>query len=383
MNHEKEEILQMSHGRWSSVMAALVPSVDWAYLCARPDRNETLCPIHGGNSGKAFRIGKQFDANGTTVCHSCGPKDGIELIRAVNCYSFPQTLEAIYEVLGGRTVVPTVNRTPVAPTPLRTPAEDKQLREYLYRVWRETLPLSHPDAGPARLWFRNRGLPGWVPSIDTVRLHRALPYKHEGVEVGKYPCLLSRVVDSDGRLVTLHRCWITSEGQKPELPGDSRKSFPIPTDRRVMGAATPLRSVADDVVLHVAEGLETTASVDVITLGRNSVWSCRFAGGLAHVDIPSSTKLVCIWADRDRDQIRRTETVIGGAGLDSARQLYSRVVADGMTALMIVPPDAIPKDKKSLDWNDMLLHFGVTRIREHGNFGARLDAAIADVLKGQ
>ncbi|WP_170113497.1 toprim domain-containing protein [Ahniella affigens] len=141
--------------------------------------------------------------------------------------------------------------------------------------------------------------------------------------------------------------------------------------------------MADDVVLHVAEGLETTASVDVITLGRNSVWSCRTAGGLANVDIPASTKLVCIWADRDRDQVRGNDTILGGAGLESARELYSRVVANGLTALMIVPPDAIPKSSKSLDWNDMLLHFGVTRIREHGDFATRLDAAIANVLKGQ
>lgn len=378
MKIEKDEVMQMARGRWDEVLRTLVPATDWAFLCERPNRNETTCPLHGGNSGQAFRVGRTFAENGGTMCHTCGYTGGIDLIMQVNGMTFPEALKAIWDALGGRPVHGVVQRTPVSHAKTPCPEDDARVREYIERTWSQTLALDDPAAEPARRWFANRGLPGWLPGTGAVRLHPGLPYSHDNKRIGVWPCLVSRVEDVDGRAVTIHRGWITPDGRKPEVPGATRKSAPVPSDRNLAGAATRLRAVANDVVLHVAEGLETAAAVDELTLRRNSVWSCRTAGGVAGLVLPPTVRLLCIWPDRERPSQRVDGVLTEGAGLASARTLYERALAQGKTVLVMAPPDQIPPGQKGLDWNDLVRDYGIDRLRGHERFGERLDAIIAE-----
>ena len=73
--------------------------------------------------------------------------------------------------------------------------------------------------------------------------------------------------------------------------------MPIPFDRSVNGCAIRLGNAPSD-VLCVAEGIETALSV--VTATGFPCWSAISAHGLETIEIPSTVKTVCIFADKDK-----------------------------------------------------------------------------------
>lgn len=93
------------------------------------------------------------------------------------------------------------------------------------QIVKDLLPLGHPDAAVGRLYFRRRGIP-LNKAIGDVKFHPALPYYRTRVEnkvrikelVGRFPAIVSAFRNGQGRVMNLHRIFLTQDGFKLDHP---------------------------------------------------------------------------------------------------------------------------------------------------------------------
>jgi hypothetical protein len=111
-----------------------------------------------------------------------------------------------------------------------------------------------------------------------------------------------------------------------------------PGDRLVGGA---IRLFPSSPVLGLAEGIETALAVHLRT--GMPVWSAVSAGLLARLEPPTGTTLVVVWADRDRS----------GTGETAALSLRERLLRQGISVAVHMPPGPIPAGAKGIDWADV------------------------------
>jgi len=118
-------------------------------------------------------------------------------------------------------------------------------------LWAQCVPLVPGD--PVTLYLKRRGFAGVWPLPEVLRLHRALPYWHAGEKLGTFPAMVAPMLAADGRILTLHRTFLTSDGRKAA----------VPTVKKLTGAAGPLAGACVPLFtpaqgcIGIAEGIET------------------------------------------------------------------------------------------------------------------------------
>lgn len=240
----------------------------------------------------------------------------------------------------------------------RDKAYQAKLPGEIKALWQKSFSLKSVVAEPMRLYLKKRGLV-FKSSLNIdqadLRFIPNLEYYEERVnertgevypvKTGEFPAILAGIHDVQGRLVTLHRIYITRKGKKAPVD-DPKKMKSVPEKLEVTGAAIRLGDPIDGVV-GVAEGIETA-----LAAYRGSMlptWSTVNATLLANFDPPEGTKAVVIFADKD----------VSKAGEVAANELISRMREKGIVAFSYLPEAPIPKRKKSIDWNDVLLSEGM------------------------
>jgi len=346
---EKIDVMAKAEGRWSYVFHQL--AAELAPFQDRPGISGP-CPVHGGTDG--FRIFKKTASSASGgFCQTCGPKaDGLALVMWVRQWSFHEALREVGALLDvkdryGRVGDGTHDRvvpTPVAAVPVAQPTNE-WLREAMRKLWKASLPLTAPEAEPARLYLRSRGILAWDrPELSRwVRYHPELTYRDSKGKRTKHPGIICALVDPEGRAVTINRHYLTPKGEKAALD-EPKKMFPIPNDMHLPGCAVPT-SIAGE-VLDVCEGLETALSVET-ALGI-PVWPLVNSYLMTQFTPPPSVKAVRIWADKDRKN----------GGQEAAIALKKRLWEMGVKAQILLPDLPITEGAKSVDWNDVLLARG-------------------------
>ena len=239
---------------------------------------------------------------GTWLCHHCGWKGGLH----------------------GR-----LHPSPLPPL-LRSPAQpDERKHTALRRVWGETCPITAAD--PVDLYLRQRGIALPVTDMPAVlRFHPHLRYLHEAGQRTYHPAMVARVDDPNGQGVTLHRIYLTSDGQKADVPTVKKLMSPaIPGATR--GGAIRLYLAGE--TLAITEGVETALAVRLAT--GLPVWAALCAGGMARLIVPPEVHLVVICADHD------------AAGLDAAQALAQRLLVEQRRVKILTP------DIPGADWADL------------------------------
>lgn len=349
--YNSEIVRDAARGRWDDVLSRLAPEIQEAI--ERPRRHHP-CPVHGGQDG--FRVFKDVRETGGAVCNTCGPfSDGFAVLMWLRGWGFTESLRAVAEALG---LSP--GETPTALPPVRRvvrerPDDSRRRQRAAAMVWKAALPLTHPDAVVGRRYLAARGIDARkvLPLIGdwALRLHPCLPYYNDenGACEGRFPALVAAVTDLDGYGLTLHRTYLSADGNgKAPVP---RVKKLMPAGRPLAGAAVRLAPAAP--VLHVAEGLETALSVLQET--REPVWSCISGPLLAAFVPPPGTQRLHIWADKDAARNRQDGLP---AGEHYAHQLAARMVHEDIATEIILPRYTIPEGRKGLDWNDVLAHKG-------------------------
>lgn len=214
-------------------------------------------------------------------------------------------------------------------------------------LWKSSEPLALSGNNPASLYLRNRGIKEaeFNPiNLSDLRYVPQMSYVDEDGKVSSFPGFIALVRDKEGAAITLHRTFLTQEGKKASI-SCPKKLMPIPFDRSVNGCAIHLGNEPSD-VLCVAEGIETALSV--VTATGFPCWSAISAHGLETIEIPSTVKTVCIFADKDKSF----------TGQEAANKLKQRLKASGIRAFVFLPEENLKEDQRGVDWNDHLLMFG-------------------------
>lgn len=194
------------------------------------------------------------------------------------------------------------------------------------KVWSETREVQPGD--PVHKYLtETRRLPLEHIPAD-LRFHPRLGY-YEGskMPVAHCPAMVAAIRDIRGRIVSLHRTYLASDGQKLE----GREPRKIMTSAStIKGAAIRLGKITDGRLL-VAEGIETALAAGI--LSELPAWATCTAGGLEAVEIPPG---VTVTIAQDNDRAGRK------AAIALAHKLGGAVIADAGKVLGF----------KGADWAD-------------------------------
>jgi hypothetical protein len=347
MNARKLEsgpVREAVRGRWVPVLQALAPELEAAL--AKPGRH-VPCPVHGGRDG--FRLFKDVATSGGGICNTCGAfPDGFSLLQWLKGWRFPQALEAVDAVFGGVALIGAALSKPALSAkaqPRKSTSEDAQIRRRLAETWAQSKQWQDALSQPLRDYLVHRGLDiGVLQGVEAIRFHPGLRYHDEdGHYGGTFPVMLAQVADIQGKPVTLHRTYLTQAGRKAPVENPKRM-MPVPSDQPVLGGAIRMGTAGP--VIDLAEGIETALAVRQAT--GLPVWSAVSAALLAGFDPPPRTEKVRIWCDRDRK----------GVGEEAAHKLAERLAEKGISSELLIPPEAMLRDGKGVDWLDVLNDYG-------------------------
>lgn len=195
------------------------------------------------------------------------------------------------------------------------------------KLWEASRPLVPGD--PATLYLKRRGLGGLWPLPQCLRLHRSLGYWEDGQEIGRFPTMVAPLIGSDGRMLALHRTFLTADGRKAD----------VDSPRKLTGAAGLLGGSC--IPLHkpvrgslgIAEGIETALAA---WAGSGVPVQAAYSGGnLAAWRWPEGLQRLVIFGDADE------------AGRKAAAELKARAVRAGLRCDALFPFD------EGSDWLDV------------------------------
>lgn len=195
------------------------------------------------------------------------------------------------------------------------------------KIWDAAQPLVPGD--PATLYLKRRGLGGLWPLPQCLRLHRSLGYWEDGQEIGRFPTMVAPLVGLDGKLLALHRTFLTADGRKADV--DSPKKL-TGAAGLLGGACIPLHKPVGGTI-GIAEGIETALAA---WAGSGVPVQAAYSGGnLAAWRWPEGLRRLVIFGDAD------------DAGRKAASELKARAVRAGLRCEVLIPSE------EGSDWCDV------------------------------
>lgn len=176
------------------------------------------------------------------------------------------------------------------------------------RLWIEAIDISTAEAEPARKYFESRGLS--VPNTQRIKFLTSAKYFEDGIHIGSYAAIISRVEDNSGQFVAVHVIYLDSTGGKA----------PVKSPKKMMGkiGGGSVSFGDSSTVIAVAEGIETSLAVHEAT--KLTTYSCLSANGLKKFEPLAGVKAVFIFADNDVSKTGQR------AAFDLATRLYRKKI---------------------------------------------------------
>lgn len=318
--------------------------VDWEkkLVAAGIDRNclrlnkAGPCPLcyDGKHGGKRFRFDNKGGL-GTWYCQQCGAGNGYTLIERYTGMSKVEILKFLDDGNWGLSSDTPIKRFTFEDTDF-SPEQVKKNSCKLIEVSTGSVALSGND--PVSVYLRKR-----VPGCDLskisqdIRFHPGLKFFEEGeggrfINRGTFPTMVGRAVDAAGRPITLHRTYLTLQGDKAPLEDPKKQMKGI---RKLDGAAIRLVDVPESRTLGLTEGIETGLAVATGYRYNINVWSLLNCGNLALADIPAGRfDKIIIFADHDRIDAKKGYR----PGEHFALRLKERLEQMGYEVEIKIPP---------------------------------------------
>jgi phage/plasmid primase-like uncharacterized protein len=198
--------------------------------------------------------------------------------------------------------------------------------EKVAHLWGQCVPLVPGD--PVTLYLKGRGFRGVWPLSPFLRYHPALPYWQDGAKLGVFPAMVAPLVN-DGRMVALHRTYLTRGGAKADVPSVKKLTAAAGS---LSGACIPLHPPRGG-ALGIAEGIETALAAWCAS--GLPVAAAYCAGNLAGWHWPDSVQRLVIFGDHDP------------AGQEAADTLRARAIRAGLRVEVQTPTEP------GADWCDV------------------------------
>lgn len=283
--------------RWPGILAGL--GIDQKHLTGK----HSACPSCAGSD--RFRFDNK-GGRGTWICSQCGAGDGFGLLRQVFGWSFREAAAAVDGIVGtvkaGQAIVERTEESKVAS---------------LRAVWAASLAVSPGD--PVALYLgRRAGVSDFPPDL---RFHPCLRHS----DGGSYPTMLAMMRYPNGEGASIHRTYLTVDGQKAQVEGVKKfmQGKPLQTASVRLGGLGPR--------IGIAEGIETALAASK-RFGV-PVWSATNAVLLECWAPPAGVKEVLIAGDNDASH----------TGQAAAHALARRLVREGY-AVEVQIPGAVDTD---------------------------------------
>lgn len=299
---------EKAKGRWRSILPAFGIGRD--HLTGR----HGPCPIcRAGND--RFRFDNR-EGYGTWFCSHCGSGEGAALVMKVKGWDFRTAAKEIEREIG------------TAPIEKADPGPRPASPALIRRLWVDARPISAGD--PVDRYLRRRLGIGRVFQCQELRFHPDLIYRDE--TVSRHPAMLALVRDPSGSPATLHRTFLTPEGEKA----------PVPDPRRIMPGEIPkgsaVRLMPHHGTIGIAEGIET--AIAAASLHGVPCWSALNAGMLEDWEPPDGVREVIVFGDND-------DNFVGQA---AAYALAKRIARTKTIQVSVKIPD-----QSGFDWLDVLI----------------------------
>jgi len=259
-----DRIKAESKGRWISILEAFNINVGIG--------KHQQCPVCGGKD--RFRFDNK-DGEGTWFCNGCDPQagDGFRLVENFFGIDFVEAAKKVGAVIG------VSNNDPEKPS---VPMVDPKIA--LTQLWTASTPFSPND--PVGRYLRSRKI-NLAP--QNVRYCKEC---YESETKKRYPTMIARIHNKDGKPISLHRTYLADVPTK-------RKMMP-PTEPLAGGAIRlnmPTDPMFEDETLGVAEGIETSLSVS--QLFQISCWATLSTSGMVAFEPPEGIRIITVFGDND------------------------------------------------------------------------------------
>lgn len=305
MQLSKPKTADEAIGRWPGILATL--GIDQKFLRNR----HGPCPLCAGKD--RFRFDDK-DGRGTWFCSHCGSGDGFSLLRNLHGWNFSQAAKEVDRIIG------TVQPGSIAPE--RTEANKVQA---LNATWQASREVTKND--PVWLYLNGRVGIDTVPA--DIRYHPALRYvDDDGVTCGQHPAMLARMRYPDGQPASIHRTYLTGDGEKAAVP----KVKKIMAGKPLQTSAVRLGALGR--CIGIAEGIETALAASK-RFGL-PVWAATNAVLLEAWAPPAGVEHVLIAGDNDASY----------TGQAAAFALARRLVREGYAVEIQIP------GTEGRDWAD-------------------------------
>ncbi|MCB5195517.1 toprim domain-containing protein [Deefgea salmonis] len=350
-----EQVKAAAAGRWPETLQSM------AIPAKSLDGKNHPCPACGGDDRFQFTARGAGADYGRFACRGMdsGGGDGFALVMHVFNLSFPEAVIAVGRVLGmdqqhnacTTFTLPELPKHKPTETQLKTQFKTQDRTAQRQALFDSGVALS--SSNMAGLYLLNRGLAGrYLPTqADSPLRHiAALDYWHESNGSSKRlkttPALIAKIQKPNGALAGLHRIYLEPKGHKLVLHDETGKALAskklqLAHDGALSGAACRLHPIGDDGRLALTEGIETALAVHQLT--GLAVWSCINVAMLKTVVLPDSVREVVIYGDNDLPDHKGKN-----AGKEAAYILAARLVGEGRTVKVMLPPEA------GTDWLDVL-----------------------------
>ena len=297
------ETANAARGRWPGILERL--GVDSRFL----KDTHGPCPICGGKD--RFRFDDKL--NGNFFCSSCGAGDGFTLLQKLHGWDFKKCAAEVDAVVGN---IPETSTKPRERTDEDKARAIRRVLEGAGKVVKGTAAwdwLTRRCGDPGATLGDLRNHPGLIHSVDKVT----------------YPAMLAIMRYADGTGASVHRTYLTPDGQK--APVDPVRK--IMTGFPLAGSSVRLGPVAERI--GIAEGIETA-----ISAGKRfhlPVWAAISANGLISWEPPAGVRSVLICGDCDANY----------TGQQAAYTLAKRLRLAGKDVEVQIP------EAFGTDWNDL------------------------------
>src|SRR6218665_823169 len=307
---------------WQNVLAHL--GVE-ARLIENPKRRGP-CPIQQTGSPR-FRFDNK-DGRGTWVCN-CGAGDGVRLVALVNGIDDAEAARRIRQVIHG---YPAYRQAPrqFVPAGQKTPEAIQKAPKGLDRVRSGSKSITAETPAWKYLCKRVRGLElGWLSKA--LRYHPHL--KHVDEAFGR------------DRMVTIHRTYITADGEKAPVSAKQVKKVMTATVDKLCGEVIAVNTAGTKFVI-IAEGLEAALAWVAATQNRYTVFAALNCFNMSQFQWPGGTEAILVAADNDPPNPRSGVCT----GQHYGAILKDRAIAAGLRARML-PSPVVGVDFDDL-WNE-------------------------------